>query len=83
MYEHSLRERAVGRVGHLHALPRQRLQDVPVVQVVVVRIRVHVGQREAVQLRVGQPAYYGRFQVFLILELVIIKVFNYFLHIAE
>lgn len=68
LYEHSFCERVVRRVGHVDALPRQRLQNVPVVEAVVIGIRVHVGQREAVQLRVGQTTYDRRLQVFLILE---------------
>ena len=45
MYEHSFRERAVGRVWYMHAFPREGLEYVPVVQTVVVGVGVHVGER--------------------------------------
>lgn len=67
LYEHGLSQRAVGWVRYVDSLPRQGLQYVPMVQAVVVLVRVHVGQRQAVKLGVGKPPAYRRFQVLLIL----------------
>ena len=55
--ENGLRERAVRRLRDEHPLPGQRLDDAPVVEVVVVGVGVQVGQGHAVQLGVGQGVH--------------------------
>lgn len=68
LYEHRFGKRAVRWVGDVHALPRERLQNVPVVQTMVVGVGVHVRERQAVQLGIREAPNYGRFKVFLVLE---------------
>lgn len=68
LYKHSFRERTITRLMNTDALPREGLQYVPVVEAVVVRVRVHVGQRQAVELGVGQTAGYGGLEMLLLLE---------------
>lgn len=50
-----LREGQVGGLVQWHALPGQRLQDGPVVQALVVWVRVDVAQHLAVDGRVPEP----------------------------
>lgn len=64
--ERGLRECRVGRLRNADPLPGQRLEYRPVTEVVVVRVRVDVGQRHAVHLRARQRGDYGRLQVFLL-----------------
>ena len=54
LYEHGFGESAVCRLLHRDPFPCQGLNDAPVVEVVVVRVLVQVGQCHAVQFRIGQ-----------------------------
>jgi len=51
----------------IDAFPGQGLQDPVVILIVIVRIRVYVGQREAVKLRIGKRVNDLRFQMLLFL----------------
>lgn len=66
--EHGLGERAVRWLRHVDALPGQRLDDAPVVEVVEVGVGVEVRQRQAVQLGVRKAVYDVRLQTLHVLQ---------------
>lgn len=66
--QRGLRELSVRGVVGVHPLPGQGLQDGPMVEVVVVGVRIDVAEGHAVDLGVGQAPRYLRLQVLLILK---------------
>lgn len=52
---------------NVDAFPGQGLQDPVVILIVIVRIRVYIGKRKAVELRIGKCVNDLRFQMFLFL----------------
>lgn len=52
----------------VNAFPGQSLQDPAMILIVIVWIRIYVGQREAIQLRIGKRMDDLRLQMFLLLQ---------------
>lgn len=71
LYEHRFGQWLITGLVYWHTLPGQRLQYGPMVQALVVRVRVDIGQHLTVKRRIAQPDDDLRLQV--LLALVVLK----------
>lgn len=67
MNEDRFGELSIVLLRDVDAFPGQGLQDPVVILIVIIRIRVYIGQREAVELRIGKGMNDLRFQMLLFL----------------
>lgn len=65
----SLRQLGIGLVIAVDAFPRQSLQNGPMIEIVVIRVRIDIAQRHAIDFGIGKTSDDLWLQMILILEI--------------